>query len=1003
MPGIRCCQPFSLKSVKNHMLSWLISAGHRVILIVDNCGMDLHRKLASKITNSSCLISVITVEYDINDDEPENTDIFKLDPASPDLIEKVLEIHYPSIAPPSRHVIARFSEGNSRVALALAETAKNGKSLAKLNDTDLFERLFHQQKALSAELLDAAKVCALLYSFDGETLEGDEVELVPLAKLVGQTTDQLHKQVAELFRRQLVQKRSKWRAILPHALANRLAKRALEDIPLNRLEDGIVNGPSARMLQSFSRRIGYLHGVEQAVVLTKKWLSLGGLLAQLGKLSALGNQIFENIAPVDPTTTLGFIAEVASNNEDWFFTKQNETKTQIVNVIRSLAYDPALFARSAELLKRFAVEEATGSSHSAVDTLKSLFCLYLSGTHASVAQRTAFIKALLESTISEVQGLGLVLLGEMLKTSHFTSHYTFEFGAWKRDYGFQPKRGEDVRDWFTQVLEIGRVAEASGRISPERVRHVMAMHVAELLQAGMVDEIIALANTFVRKGGWSEGWIGVRRSMKRSSGKFSSIELKKLEELERCLRPSDLAGMIRSYAFSPEWNSLDIADLDDEVDLKPIEARQKITEVCMELGQQLAGEDALFRTMLPEIVSADSQRTFALGQGLATGCRSLAKCWEDLGAAFFEISEQERHPQLLAGFLASAMVRSPESTELMFDGILADPRLHPFLLYWQVNAAVNSNAFERMMVALALDTVPITGFVQLAWGRNHEGLDDAQLQVLLQGIMDKPGGSAVATQIVGMRIFGKRSDQVPISESLKATARAFLSNVELEIDASQDHMIGEVIEAAFDRLEYENQARVFCARIIAALKSWKIYGGQVGETITALAKTFPVVVLDMLVEPADDQDGTGFTVFRDIRSNRACPLDVISDTVWMAWAAQCPASCYGSLARVLRFSERGEEDHANDWSTAALKLIEVAHEPIKVLDAFLERFRPSGWSGSLADTLATRMPLLEALIQHHRPEVAAWAIQRAPDFAACIERERAREAREDRARNQTFE
>ena len=64
------------------------------------------------------LVSVITVEYDINDDEPQDTEVFTLEPASPDLIEKLLENRYPAIAPPSRHVIAIFSEGNSRVAFA---------------------------------------------------------------------------------------------------------------------------------------------------------------------------------------------------------------------------------------------------------------------------------------------------------------------------------------------------------------------------------------------------------------------------------------------------------------------------------------------------------------------------------------------------------------------------------------------------------------------------------------------------------------------------------------------------------------------------------------------------------------------------------------------------------------------------------------------------------------------------------------------------------------------
>lgn len=989
--------------VPQEMLSRLVSMSHRVVLIVDNCGIDLHRKLAAKIANSNCLLSAITVEYDINDDEPQDTDIFKLEPASTDLIEKMLEVRYPTIAPPSRHVIARFSDGNSRVAFALAETAKRGESLAQLKDTDLFERLFHQQKGPSAELLDAAKACALLYSFDGQTLDGSESELASLAMLAGQSVDTVHKHVAELHRRQLVQKRSKWRAILPHALANRLAKRALEDIPTQRIETAIVNGSSARMLRSFSRRIGYLHDDKRAIALAAKWFAAGGLLEQIGKLNTLGEEIFENVAPVNPAATLAFIEGAAKRNEDWFFSEQNQNKVQIVRVVRSLAYESVLFERSAALLERFVLNEANRTLESAVDPLKSLFSLYLSGTHASAAQRAALVSTLLESSVAAEQELGLMLLGEMLKTSHFTSHYSFEFGTWKRDFGLHPASGDQVKDWYTQAIEVARAAEASGGALSDRVRRVMANHVADLLRIGMSDEVIALAKDFTKKCGWPEGWIGVRIAMRRGNGKLSEVAFKKLDQLEKRLRPSDLAGMIRSYALSPEWSALEVADLDEDEELKPLEAHQKVCDVCTDLGQQLTAEPKQFDALLSEIFASKSSRTFALGRGLARGCDSVAECWSRLRDEFLKVPEGERQAQLLSGFLKSAVARSADETEVLLDEILADPRLHPYLVYFQSSAGVNVRAFERMMKALAIDTVPVSSFGLLASGRAHEGLDDEQIRQLISGITAREGGSSVATQILGMRVFGKLSDKLPITESLKATGRDFLAKVELEKGAHFDHMLGQVIEVAFDKQECEDQARALCSRILSGIRRWAVDAWDLSETITALTKTSPIVILDALVEQAAGADDTGRSVLQDIRSESACPLDQIADDVWMAWAAKKPEARYELLARVMRFSNAGDEDHAKGWSSAAMRLIEVAPEPGKILDTFLQRFRPNGWSGSFADTLATRMPLIEALKHHSKPEVVAWANEHAPAFAAHIDRERAREAAVNRERDQTFE
>jgi hypothetical protein len=218
-------------------------------------------------------------------------------------------------------------------------------------------------------------------------------------------------------------------------------------------------------------------------------------------------------------------------------------------------------------------------------------------------------------------------------------------------------------------------------------------------------------------------------------------------------------------------------------------------------------------------------------------------------------------------------------------------------------------------------------------------------------------------------------------------------------------MLGQLIEVAFDKQEYEDQARALCGRILSEIRRWNVYAWNLSDTITALTKTSPVVILDMFVEQAAGVDGTGRRVFQDIRSERACPLDHIADDVWMAWAAKKPETRYKLLAQVLRFSNAGDEDHARGWSSAAMRLIEVAPAPerILVLDTFLQRFRPSGWSGSLADTLATRTPLIEALKHHSKPEVAAWANEHAPAFAAHVDRERDREAAEDRARDQTFE
>ena len=49
-----------------------LNAGQiRAILVVDNCPPDLHRRLSEAVRAKGSIVSVITIEYDIREDQPE--------------------------------------------------------------------------------------------------------------------------------------------------------------------------------------------------------------------------------------------------------------------------------------------------------------------------------------------------------------------------------------------------------------------------------------------------------------------------------------------------------------------------------------------------------------------------------------------------------------------------------------------------------------------------------------------------------------------------------------------------------------------------------------------------------------------------------------------------------------------------------------------------------------------------------------------------------------------
>ena len=84
----------------------------------------------------------------------------------------------------------------------------------------------------------------------------------------------LYRSVAELQRRELVQQRSVWRAVLPHAIANRLAATALQNIPYDEIAKHLMTRSAERLMRSLSRRLGYLHASKEAVAIVRNWLGV---------------------------------------------------------------------------------------------------------------------------------------------------------------------------------------------------------------------------------------------------------------------------------------------------------------------------------------------------------------------------------------------------------------------------------------------------------------------------------------------------------------------------------------------------------------------------------------------------------------------------------------------------------------------------------------------------------------------------------------------------------
>lgn len=977
----------------------LIANGTRAILIVDNCPPDLHRRLSDSCRGPASALSILTVEYDVRDDQPEGTQVVTLDTSSLELIEKLVHRRYQHLSQVDAHSIAEASGGNARIAIALAETVGISDTIAGLSNDELFQRLFRQRQDQNDGLLLTAQACSLVYSFEGEMLQGSEAELPCLAELAGQTAAQAYRYVGELIRRDLVQKRGVWRAVLPHAVANRLAARALEDTPQGLIEQKLVDVGNRRLAQSFSRRLSFLHDSPKALAIVQQWLSPEGLLGDVSSLDNVGQAMFDNVAPVLPEATLAALERIGSRNADIAPTMWRRHRS----VLSSLAYDPAMFERSATML---AIAATQNHGDAVTDEMSgpfvSLFTLFLSGTHATIEQRLGVLERLVKSGEATVRALGLAGLANVLEATNFSSEHSFDFGARSRNHGYEPKNQADVVHWYSSALSfVERLALKEGLLKLE-LRDLLARSFRGLwTSAEMHIELDRLCRMFAADGFWRDGWAACRLTMQFDHEEFSLEVESRLSNLEAALHPSSLPERVRAFVLG-DWSSTLVVDEADN-DGGSTSSRERLDDLARELGAAVARDDAAFAELLPDLPYGGI-RIYAFGWGLANDSPDPRATWSSLIQGMEEIDQKLRNAMILRGYLSGLSNKDKHLTQQLLDSVLDHAALRIFLPELQSAAGLDESGVERLMQALSSGQVPIGMYGYLAHGRTTDGLAGRVLKDLLLLIANQPNGVDVAVEILSMRMYSDRSANRHYEPELVETGRKLVHCVEFRAgNRGRDHNLARIVRACLADPDAAPIAGEVATKLRNSVAARETSLSDNLDLLKALLQVQPLVVLDVLLGDAMSGWRSGAGILDRSISRRGNPADVVSCDALIAWCERDREHRYPLAASIITFARRPESSRPLIWSEQANKLLANAPDPRSVLEVFMKRFRPLSWSGSRASLIEANARLLDSLDSSLVPGLMTFVTEAKAQLAQDVQREMRWETQEARVQDERFE
>ena len=848
-------------------VAWLKAHDHQAIVVLDNCPGAAHNSLAAEVSDAPN-IHLITVEYDIREDNPDITTVVRIDANGPNIVQALLSRRYPTLDETNARRIATFSGGNARLALALANASEYNENLSGFSDAQLFDRLFHQRGLQDPDLLSIARTLALVYSYSVASDEGGVDELATLASLAGQNRQALYAATQTLLERQLVQRRGDWRAILPPALANHLAGTGLDYVPIDEHRNTFETPSNRRLLKSFGKRLGYLHLHPTAQQIVRSWLSPGGVLHAVEDLNDDRVQLLVNVAPADPEAVLSAIETRAElTGTGGLFTGADPRCQRIADLLGAIAYDAALFERCVALLVSLATAPNL-NQHFRADIgrrLCSLFALFMPGTEATPDTRERVLRRYLGSPRGDERWLGGQMLEVALKACAEFSFALIDFGARPRTFGYQPRSAEDHDRWFLRFISL--TVEAAADDDAELSAHAREILANELdalpfespaLRPALRDAARSLHN----RRPWIEGWRAVRAAKHFNRSETDDEDSREtmafLDELDDLLRPARLADEIRAYVCDAGHRQFSILDEFGDDPQSWEECNRQAAARAFDLGVAAWSDSEALEECSQELFTAKSGFIAEFGTGMASASDDPATLWARLVGYLEGAENRPPHCAILCGALDGIHERDEPLARRILRESAESPVLRPFIAQLHRSVPASRESIATLLWTLHFDDTPLDQFAALAWQRPPRAVSEALVCELVTAMLQKPRGAPVILAGLSRRIRALKFRELGFGPELKRlgllASTATLRDQSHRFKHSNQRHLPEVVDFCLDEAEFPQEATDLLDAFLARVTSPYGFVAAFRATAAVLAENLPFRFLDGAVLNAALED-----------------------------------------------------------------------------------------------------------------------------------------------------
>lgn len=985
---------YGVKALAARVSDW-VRCQFEGILVIDNCDLGLHKKLKVEVSRADSKFSMLTIDYDLEQDP--GTPTIRLGALEDSFIKQMLEPVYGETIRDLDRIIS-FAQGFPQMAVLLVDARLDREpEMGSLTDDDLAHRMLWGGREPVIEDEKILKGCALFDRFGLDDEASPEYEFIA-REIVEVDLDDFYDCVKRFEERGLINRRGRYAKLVPKPLAIRLAAEWWRRTRPQKQIELIQSELPGALVDSFCDQISRLDFLPEVKSLTE---DLCGPQSPFGQaeviLSNRGSRLFRSLVEVNPLAISRALSNILHRlNEVELFAIAGDVRRNLVRALEKLCFHEICFEEAANSLLLLASNENESWSNNSTGLFKQLFRTFLSGTEAPPHLRLKVIDSALESGIDSVRKLVIEALEKAIDIYGGTRMLGAEYqGSGEPLREWRPKVWGDAFEYWEQALErLCNLVVEKDPFAP-LAKNLIANNIRGLMQYGRVNILDTVIRKIINQDGplWPAALNSIKDSLRYEGSKIPDEGKIKLQEWVSLLTPTDLGDRLNLIVTNPPYEHKKEEDGRSE-DIAAKNAKLLAEELATDMDSIVPFVDSL--------LVGDQRQAYWFGKNLVeSACK-----WEPLLSEVIKkiVSIEDSNINLLLGILNGIFNLNTSEWNTIVKLFFDEENLNQYYAHTVVTGNVTIEQLNCLTELIAQNKIEPIAAKTLTYGRPLEHLNYNDTVQFVKNLVSISDNSAwIALDILSMYCYGdseKWNNCKPTFKEIVVTLK--LDRKDKKQNQLEMHHWHDVVkkllqddDTAF-AIDITRQILASCTDELSYGDLWHYIQPIIRIIFQKHAKDVWPLFSETIINVGPVEEyrlmqllGSGSSFDK----KKPSVLSDLPDEIFKEWCLQNPEKAPEFVAQTTEVLL--EIDDKYQISPRAQFLIDNFGDNEQVLSELSATLSSFGWSGSLVPYLKKEAEALEGLKDHNNINVRNWVNRRLDYLSKMIERETRRDEEHD--------